>query len=47
MDLRRGWAQEVEAELCPGQGAVPHRPACTLLIPESLGFSFHGLWVHA
>ncbi|MGQ4712713.1 hypothetical protein ACUN22_03420 [Streptomyces anulatus] len=40
MDLRRGgWAQEVDAELRPSQGAVP--------VPESLGFTFHGQWVNA
>lgn len=48
MDLcHGGWAKEVDAELRPSQGAVPHGSAFALLVPESPGFSFRGRWVHA
>ncbi|QYA97291.1 hypothetical protein KZO11_28565 [Streptomyces anulatus] len=47
MDLRRdGWTQGIDAEL-GGADVHDYGSVCTLPVPESLGFTFHGQWVNA
>ncbi|WP_329160339.1 carotenoid oxygenase family protein [Streptomyces anulatus] len=51
----QGWLVAYEAQLTTGTAnivvfdaqSVPGSPVCTLPVPESLGFTFHGQWVHA
>lgn len=51
----RGWLVAYEAPLAGGTTniivldaqAVADGPVCTLPVPESLGYTFHGQWVHA
>lgn len=51
----RGWLIAYENEIAAGAtnivifdaGAVADGPVCTLPVPESLGYTFHGQWVQA
>ncbi|MFE2626123.1 carotenoid oxygenase family protein, partial [Streptomyces caelestis] len=51
----QGWLVAYEAQLTAGTTnivvfdaqSVADGPVCTLPVPESLGFTFHGQWVHA
>lgn len=51
----QGWLIAYETDLAPGNTnivvfdaeSVADGPVCTLPVPESLGYTFHGQWIHS